>query len=85
MAHKTVEEPQYLTVAEVGVMFRIGRRKMYELARQGRIPFTRIDHALRFERKAVERWFRDNGVVPVKRLREGAGDLGNAQPAGSPA
>lgn len=47
--------PSFMTVAEVARVFRIGRNTVYDLVRRGALDGTRIGHAIRIRRSAVER------------------------------
>ena len=46
--------PGLLTAAAVAVLLGISRSKVYELAREGRLPMYRIDDAVRFAPEDVE-------------------------------
>jgi putative molybdopterin biosynthesis protein len=46
----------YLTTAEVAAYLRLKERKVYDLVRQGGIPFVRVTGKLLFPRQAVDLW-----------------------------
>ncbi len=47
---------QYLTAEEVSNLLRLPKGRVYELARQGRLPTSRIGKYVRFPSRDIDRW-----------------------------
>lgn len=56
-----------MTVAEVQTATKLGRTKVYEMIRRGKLPVVRIGRSVRIRREALERW--------LAQLEEEASDL----------
>ncbi len=48
-----------LTVAEVQEATRLGRTKVYELIREGKLPVIRIGRSVRIRRDSLDQWLAD--------------------------
>ena len=60
-------EKEILTIEEAAAYLQIGRRSLYKLAKEGKIPGKKILNKWRFERESLKAWIRDgNGrrIVP---------------------
>ena len=62
-----VDEFQVLTAEEAAELIRLPRSSVYELARNGRIPFIRIGRRIFFIRGALIQWLIDEMTVPRNR------------------
>jgi len=49
-------ESVLLTVRDVQEVTQLGRTKIYELMRDGQLPYLRIGRSVRFRREALEAW-----------------------------
>jgi len=49
-------ESVLLTVRDVQEVIQLGRTKIYELMRDGQLPYLRIGRSVRFRREALEMW-----------------------------
>ncbi|MBN2251483.1 MAG: helix-turn-helix domain-containing protein [Candidatus Altiarchaeota archaeon] len=58
--------PDLLTVNEAKKVLRIGRNKVYDLARRRKILYVRIDGKFLFPRSAIEDFIRANVVAPAR-------------------
>jgi excisionase family DNA binding protein len=64
----TVQEKEWLTLAEVQRVLALGRTKTYELVATGEIPAIRIGRVLRVNREELDRWLETKRVVdPAER------------------
>jgi len=51
-----------MIASEVADLLRVDKQRIYELARTGKIPFTKVgERQYRFERAAIERWIDTGG------------------------
>jgi len=57
---------QLLTADEASELIRMPRSSIYELARNGRIPFVKIDRRIRFVRKALIEWIVEEMSIPPR-------------------
>ena len=55
---------ELLTVDEVADFLRVKPSTVYEWAKQGKIPASKVGRLWRFSRKDVEAWVRNGGVQP---------------------
>lgn len=53
----------FLTVDEVAEMLRINKSTVYRMAKEGRIPATRVGRQWRFRQKALEGFFDAGGEL----------------------
>jgi excisionase family DNA binding protein len=51
-----MSEPMLLTIADVQQATQLGRTKLYELMRDGELPFIRIGRSVRIRREDFEAW-----------------------------
>ena len=51
-----------LSVREVAGFLQLHPSTIYQLVSQGRIPFSKIGHAIRFDRRAIEAWVEEKSV-----------------------
>ena len=64
--------PLLLTIKEVQEATQLGRTKVYELMRDGRLPVVRIGRTIRVRREALERWLEsleEGGLEPWRARR----------------
>lgn len=54
--------PKLLTAEEVAEMLRIPKAHVYELARRGKIPCTRIGRLVRFPQARILEWIESGGT-----------------------
>jgi len=54
--------PKLLTADEVAEMLRIPKARVYELARQAKIPCARIGRLVRFPQAKVLEWIENGGT-----------------------
>lgn len=52
-----------LTVKELAPLISCSPTKLYDMAREGRIPSYRIDGGVRFDPHAVAEWLRSRAIV----------------------
>ncbi len=52
-------EKEILTIEEAAAYLQIGRRSLYKLAKEGKIPGKKILNKWRFERESLKAWIRD--------------------------
>jgi excisionase family DNA binding protein len=50
---------KWLTIDEAAGVLRMGRTKVYRLAKEGRVPVSKVANQWRFERGELEKWMRD--------------------------
>jgi excisionase family DNA binding protein len=50
---------KWMTVEEAAVLLRMGETKIYLLAKEGRLPVSKVGRQWRFERDELERWVRE--------------------------
>jgi excisionase family DNA binding protein len=60
-----VTEQQLLTVKDVQRLTQLGRTKIYELVRGGRIDVIRVGRVVRFRPEAVDRWLKSNEELTI--------------------
>ena len=58
---------ELMTADEAAELIRLPRSSVYELARNGRIPFVRIGRRIFFIRGALIQWLIDQMTVPRNR------------------
>lgn len=63
----THDEFQVMTAAEAAELIRLPRSSVYELARNGRIPFIRIGRRIFFIRGVLIQWLIDEMTDPRNR------------------
>jgi len=51
-----MSESVLLTIRDVQEVTQLGRTKIYELMRDGQLPYLRIGRSVRFRREALETW-----------------------------
>lgn len=51
-------EKEILTIEEAAALLQIGKRSLYKLAKQGRIPGKKILNKWRFEKESLKAWIR---------------------------
>ena len=58
-------EKEILTIAQAAAYLQIGKRSLYRLAREGKIPGKRILNKWRFERESLKNWVgeRERGLT----------------------
>ncbi|MFH1623689.1 MAG: helix-turn-helix domain-containing protein [Pseudomonadota bacterium] len=49
-------QKEILTIEETASFLQIGKRSLYRLAKEGRIPGKKILNKWRFERESLKRW-----------------------------
>jgi len=55
-----MQEATWLTLDEVCQYLKIGKTTVYQLARLGKIPATKVGSQWRFNRSDIDNWMRDN-------------------------
>ena len=68
----SADTPLLLTIKEVQEATQLGRTKVYELMRDGRLPVVRIGRTIRVRREALERWLEsleEGGLEPWRARR----------------
>ncbi len=51
-------EKEILTIEEAAALLQIGKRSLYKLAKEGRIPGKKILNKWRFEKESLKAWIR---------------------------
>lgn len=51
-------EKEILTIEEAATLLQIGKRSLYKLAKEGRIPGKKILNKWRFEKESLKAWIR---------------------------
>ena len=51
-------EKEILTIDEAAAYLQIGKRSLYKLAKEGKIPCKKILNKWRFEKEALRAWIR---------------------------
>lgn len=64
---------ELLTVDEVAEFLRVKPSTVYEWAKQGKIPASKVGRLWRFRREDVEAWVRSGGVQPARSQQAGLG------------
>ena len=54
MAHRRFPERRLLTVSEVAELLRINKSTVYRMAKQGRLPATRVGRQWRFRKSVLD-------------------------------
>ena len=54
-------EREILTIEEAADLLQIGKRSLYKLAKEGKIPGKKLLNKWRFERESLKAWVRDDG------------------------
>ena len=57
-------EKEILTIDEAAAYLQIGKRSLYKLAKEGRIPCKKILNKWRFERDSLKRWVSQDKMTP---------------------
>jgi excisionase family DNA binding protein len=57
-------EKEILTIDEAAAYLQIGKRSLYKLAKEGRIPCKKILNKWRFEKEALRAWIRAGSMSP---------------------
>ena len=55
-----------LTLSEVAEILRVNRETVYRMARDGRIPATKVGHQWRFNRSSIGAWLKESEVLNTK-------------------
>jgi len=55
-----MQEATWLTLDEVCQYLKIGRTTIYQLARLGEIPASKVGNQWRFNRSEIDNWMRNN-------------------------
>jgi excisionase family DNA binding protein len=50
------ETKDILTISEAAAFLKIGRRSLYKLAKQGKVPGRKLLNKWRFDRESLTRW-----------------------------
>jgi PTS system nitrogen regulatory IIA component len=59
-------EQEFLTIAEVAKLLKLGERTVYQLAREGRIGgVAKVGNQWRFEKSALLEWMKRGGEAQV--------------------
>ena len=56
-------EPMLMTIKDVQEATQLGRTKLYELMRDGKLPYLRIGRSVRVRRDAFEEWLAEQEAV----------------------
>ena len=56
-------DKEILTVEEAAAYLQIGKRSLYRLAKQGKIPGKKILNKWRFERESLKRWVSEDQLA----------------------
>jgi excisionase family DNA binding protein len=59
-------EKEILTIDEAAAYLQIGKRSLYKLAKEDRIPCKKILNKWRFEKEALRAWIRAGSVSNMK-------------------
>jgi excisionase family DNA binding protein len=59
-------EKEILTIEEAAAYLQIGKRSLYKLAKEGRIPCKKILNKWRFEKEALRAWIRTGSMSPTQ-------------------
>jgi len=54
-----MEENDIFTIDEAADFLRLGKRSVYKLAKEGRIPGKKVLNKWRFEKKSLKKWVRE--------------------------
>ena len=57
---------EWLTLDELSGYLKCGRSTLYKMAREGRIPATKIGRDWRFDREGIDAWLRQQSSLLVK-------------------
>ena len=52
-------EKEILTIEEAAGFLQIGKRSLYKLAKQGKVPGKKILNKWRFEKESLKTWIRE--------------------------
>jgi excisionase family DNA binding protein len=63
----TAERNGLLTARDVSALLGISDKTVYRFAKDGRIPYVRLQSSLRFRRSDVEQWIESRAFQPKKR------------------
>ena len=55
-------EKEILTIEEAATYLRLGRRSLYKLAKDGRIPCKKILNKWRFQKDVLKKWVSEGGI-----------------------
>ena len=58
-----MEERDILTIEEAADFLRLGKRSVYKLAKEGRIPGKKVLNKWRFEKQSLKRWVRQGARI----------------------
>lgn len=59
-------EKEILTIEEAAELLQIGKRSLYKLAKEGRIPGKKILNKWRFEKESLKSWIRSGNGMPLE-------------------
>ncbi|MGE5579226.1 MAG: helix-turn-helix domain-containing protein [Bacillota bacterium] len=62
-----IRDDTILTAAEVASYLKLDRKTVYQLCKEGRLPYRRVGRLVRFSKLAVEAWVRE-GEAPTRRF-----------------
>ena len=54
-------EKEILTIAEAAAFLQIGKRSIYKLAKERKMPGKKVLNKWRFERESLREWVREGG------------------------
>jgi excisionase family DNA binding protein len=57
----TMDAVEFMTLAEVAILLRIGERTAYDLARNRRIPAAKVGNQWRIRRRDLDAWVDQGG------------------------
>jgi Helix-turn-helix domain len=72
---------QFLDLRRATQEFPLGRRKLWQLIREGRLPAFRLDHKVIIRRRDLERLLTAMPLEPVHRDSEGAARSPRSRPS----
>jgi len=55
-------EKEILTIEEAAAFLQIGKRSLYKLAKEGKIPGKKVLNKWRFEKQSLKEWVKEGNV-----------------------
>ena len=62
-----MSEAKWLTLDELAEYLKLGRTKLYQMARKGTVPATKLGNQWRFDRDEIDAWMKGLGQLNTDR------------------
>ena len=66
-----MDRTKWLTIEELAEYLKMGRTKLYSMARDGDIPASKVGNQWRFDRDEIDQWMKNQRPVSASQRQEG--------------